>query len=286
MDYELIPQFILNYIFVSVPQNMLIVLAVVFLIKEYEYFKKENFKQTLIAVLAIAALPSALFMNYTHFFTELTSLPRIGLNFILYIVFILHFMKHTIKDELWDEYIKSDISMNEGETQYRSETERYIFVVCNDKPSIKYKRFKSIVIGHTMVTFLLYAIEISTILFLQLVLNFDVDNLANSTMISILCFLGEFIIFSVALYIGYSYVNKKDILIFKVWKKDKIFRISIVTQITVFFVVALAIYNFVLKNNVFYSFSSQTTFTVIIGLIFFIAVQILIPYFMVKRYKD
>lgn len=78
--------FILNYLFIGIPQTLVFIFLVLFCVKEYEYFKPDTLKTSIKDLFIIGVLPCALFLNFLYYFSNLEPIIRIFLthSFTLY----------------------------------------------------------------------------------------------------------------------------------------------------------------------------------------------------------
>lgn len=124
---------------------------------------------------------------------------------------------------------------------------------------------------------IIYTLELSTVLYLKYIFNFDLltisSNIVNSTVVT----LPEFIILIFAVYIGYVHTNTGGITIIRIWKTSKKFRIITFIQIILTFSTALIIYNFIVKAGVLHNLSADLVLKISITLYTLLLLHIIIP---------
>lgn len=282
MSYEIIPQFLLNYIFVSMPQNMLIMLLVIFLTKEYEYFTKENFKKTCLDLFFIVVLPSAFFMNYLYYSVDMNIYVRMAFNTLMLISFMLFFIRYNLKKKLYSVY-KQAVDISSFNSQFRRESKNYIYTVQNNKEKLRYKRTLRLFFSSILLAIIIHVLEVSISLYLQYVFNFDITGMRVSTFDSILFICPQLVILSFMIYLGYVYVNTQSTTLLGIWRRNKKFRVLTYIQIFTTFSFVVVIYNFLVKSNLLNSLSQSLVFKMAIGLYLLLILHVLVPWIVVCR---
>lgn len=286
INIDYIIEFLINYIFLSIPQSLIIILLILLLLKEYRYFKTEYFKQTLFDVLLIAAMQSGFFMNYLFYFTNLNLFLRLFCNTIILFIFINSFLKSTIKETIWknhlgsyshDNFIVSNLLNKKiTENELRVENDKYIFITKNNVPKIRYKNKIGIYISSTLVIAILCSLEIFTVLFLQYVFNFNMYSLHYDILDGVLLAYPTIIILAFIVYIGYMSVNTKQVNVFDVWKNNKNFRNITYIQGLIISIFSALVYIYVINNNLLIKVSSNEALRIIVTLYTLFLLQLVI----------
>lgn len=303
INLEYIFSFLLNYILISVPQEVMGILIILFLLKEYNYFKRENFKRTLLDVFFIAGMQSAFFMNYLFYFTNLSLPIRLACNVIIFFAFVSIFLKSTIKEPLWKEHLNSyspesptlpelpeKYRSNISNGQFRRETSKYVFTIEKNVPSVKYKNKKGIFVFSLCMIILINILDFSMILYLQYMFDFDFTTLSSNIFNSMLLFCPQFIILVFGIYLIYIYANTRDVTIFKIWRSNKKFRILTLIQSITTITFTIVIYLFYNKTNFFKDINPDIGYVITMGLYTLLILHVIVPWALickkeVEKYK-
>lgn len=176
--------FLLNLIFISIPQNTLIIFLILFLSREYNYFKRKNIKKIFLDILIMGAIPSGFFMNLLYYSGDFNTPIRLTLNSIIFFAFVIHIIRYKYYKKEYTSYLSKfdpyetiqEEKLNPRETltnfdePFKYETEKYIFTVNNNIIRLKYKHKKRILISSFLLIILVYQFEIYIISKLNLYL--------------------------------------------------------------------------------------------------------------------
>lgn len=289
--------FILNLFFISIPQNILVLFLILFLSKEYVYFKRNNFKRTFLDVLIMGALPSGFFMNWLYYYTDLNLTIRLILNVIIYFIFAFHIISYNYRKTEYDNYLKAfkpykttyeerfepRITLTDFNKLFRRETSKYIFTVEGNSIRLKYKNIKRVLAVSILMVALIYTVEVSIILYLQYMFNLDMTSLSSNIINSIFIICPELILFLFCIYLGYVYVNTNNITLFKVWRDNKNFRILTYIQSITTFIFTIVVYFIYNRTEFFHGLNPDIVYKLDTTLFTFLILHILIPWALVFK---
>lgn len=294
-NLETLTDFILNYIFIGIPQTLIILLLSLVIIKEHDYLKSCNFSQSLRDVVFMGGIQSAFFVNALFYFSNLALFPRLILNILIYSLFIYQILKSSKQEVLRNTYLHpknvEERPFADEKTlkfSFRQQTQKYIYTISDNIDKFKYKNKKGIFFSVVFLLGILFIIEVFTSIYLQYVFKFDMNSIPNNIFNSILFTYPELIILSFAIYLAYVYVNTKDVTILKIWKISKTFRITTYIQITTTFIFSIGVYMFVIKDNLLQFLNPDTSYKIALILYTLLILHILIPWSLIlnKEIKE
>lgn len=286
--------FLLNFLFIGIPETFVFIFLVLFLMKENHYFKAKNLKSAIMDILIVGTLPTALFLNSLYYFTNLDLTMRMFLNSIIYFIFINHLIKFSIKDSLWDKHLKSykptERHLPEKyrtkvntDTFLRKETSKYIFTIENNLPKVKYKNKKSMYLSVVFMIIISFTLGIFTSLYLQYVINFDMKTLSINIIDSILLVYPTLIIVAFVVYLKYIYVNMGNTTIFRIWKNNKKFRITTYIQGITTFVSSILVYLFIIRDDLINTLDSTIVFRASLLAYILLIAHVIVPWILIFR---
>lgn len=214
--------FILNFIFIGIPETFIFIFLVLFFIKEDHYFRKKNLKKAIRDIFIVGVLPTALFLNTLYYFEDLNFVVRMFLNSIIYFISINNLIKFSIKESLWNKHLKSyDLIETHLPEKHRTntnchillkqETEKYTFTIKNNLPKVKYKNKKGIFLSVVCMMTISFTLGTFTAFCLQYITDFDMQTLNVDIINSMLISYPTIIIVVIILYLKYMHVNKGNI---------------------------------------------------------------------------
>lgn len=283
--------FILNITFISIPQTTLMMILILFLLKEWDYFKKERFKKTVLDALVFGSLGSCLIMNGIYYYGNFNLLFRLSLNVIIFSLFIIYILKINLNDELKSIY--SEEIQTTNNKVFKRESDKYVFIARIDKiDNIKtglvnynviIKNKKEILICSTIIMAIVYVIEVFTNLYLDYMFNFDITEISFNILDSMMLVYPGMILYTFAIYLCYLYVNIGGITLFKIWMGNKNFRVVTYIQGCTTFIFTIIIYYVYNKTNLFNSFDTDTIYKIDISLYTMLILHILIPWIIICK---
>lgn len=281
--------FILNLIFISIPQILLSIIVILFLLKEYSYFKSKNFKSTVLDSLMVGTLMSSVGVTYLIHFTNLTLLPRLILNSIILFIFTIHLIQWTLERKIRKEYLKEVYSPNskiytpKEMDEFRRETSRYIFFIKNGISKLRYKRTLKTYLYSALSILFIVTIEMVTSLYLNYVFALDMATINTNILNSILIVYPNLMIYAFIVYLCYVYVNTGNVTLFKIWKHNKKFRILTYVQAATTSVFTIIVYNLALNYNIFLILKPDTSFKISLILFTLLVLHVIIPWTLICR---
>lgn len=296
-NFNYILKFICNYIFISLPQSFIIIALVLLLLKEYEYFKKSNFKSTILAIMIIAGMQTAFFTNYLFYFTSLSLFVRLFFNILIGFIFVNIFLYSTLKESAYKKLLKDikpydttfEERFNPRKEEYdpkklfRRETNKYIISIDSNGTKFKYKNKVGIFLSFVIVLIALYSLEIFTNFYLQYVFHIDMNNLTSSNINTILVSYPTIIILAFCVYLGYVYVNTGEVSIINILKQNKKFRLFTGIQYILTFIISVLVYIFIIKDNLVNVLDTNMILKVAMLLYLLLISEIFIPWVVIYR---
>lgn len=269
--------FTMNLLFIAIPQISLSMFIILFLLKEYRYFETGRFKKTIADVLIIGTLMSSLTVSFLAHYTNLSLLPRLGLNSIILFIFTIHLLKQTSNCKTEKPFPISDIK------NFRRETASYIYTIEDYDHKLKYKKkLKAYWYSVNMILFII-VVEFAAVLYSQYIFSLDINKITSNIFNSMVIAYPGIIILIFSVYLCYVYTNTRNVTIFKIWKSNKKFRILTYAQAFTTLSVSILIYNFILKDNTILNLDSNFVLKISIGFYILLILHIIIPWTLICR---
>lgn len=285
-SFNFILDFILNLIFIGIPQTLVIGLVILFLLKDYHFFLRNYFKRTCLDVLIFFSLPCSLFMNSIYYFLELESLFRISLNSLIIYFFMVHLFKTIVYRNFDEDKVKNASDFRVGKQgdlkQIHRETRRYSFSYSNDwdyneKINVHIKGKWQILFFSIFVLAVLTMLEGCVIFYLQYFFNMDLNTISSNIINSIFISYPSLFLLLSSIYMGYVCYNNRNITFVKVWLRNKHLRITTYIQCFTTSAFVFYIHNKFSVNNALKNFESDITLRISIILYVILILHILIP---------
>lgn len=251
MDISII-DIILTTILISIPEQFIMVLMVLILLKEYDYLYSENIKESFTKIMMFIIVPYVLF-TVTTFYLDINVWLRVFMNSIMQAVLVYFVVGYFGKKDTVKEHILDIIRV----------------YTCS-------------VISFIILIFL----EESILVLPQWVFKYEILELSKVPLTNFILAIPNLIIMTFIVYINYVNINVPKSVIFNmVWEGKKYFKKIIFFQTIITISLYGIIYDILIRSNILLSLNQDVRIFIVFLIFTIMIIGNLTPWFIVYTLK-